>query len=313
VGYLRVVLGAALFASGCGADSNSGSTAGSEDDLAVTTTDSADVASAALEINDDDMTPLASPSFGYLRAGRPEIGVALRALAAGVSLCGNQVTVTPVTKTADCSAIGNAGQYRGGATIVFAGCLLPWGGQLDGQVVVDVTRQLAAGETCTTDALIEVTHAVTIANLVHVRPSGVRVEYPSATAHAQATHRIGQPPATRTLELAGERQVFGPGGRALLDHVYQGSATVALTAATSTSPPSLRIDASANIEHRLAHFTAAITVTGVVRVPTCCRPTEGQIALVRSGSIDDSHTLAFGPACGDVSLDGTALQLAECQ
>jgi hypothetical protein len=265
-----------------------------------------------VEVGDDEMTSLTPGDFAYARLGRPEIGVVLRALSAGVRLCVGQETVTTTSKTASCSAIGQNGQYRGGAMVTFNNCVLPWGGRLDGTIAIDVSKYLASGQTCGPQAQIYVTHTVTITDLVHVRPTGVRIEYPSLTGTGMSSHAIGVPPASLQLSLTGERKRFQPSGLLVMDHQFQATATVSFTAATATAPFSVAISEMATIQHLLAHFNAAITVNNVVRVPTCCRPISGDIAVVRSGSVNDSHDVSFGPACGQVTLDGSQLNLPEC-
>jgi len=306
-------LAALLLAAGCVAPSAGTPSVGqTQDDLTSTATEPADISSASIEVADDDMSASASTSFEFARLGRPEIGVVVRALAAGVRLCANQETIETTTKTASCSAIGNNGQYRGGATIIFNHCVLPWGGRLDGTIVVDVTKDLAPGQSCSADAMIDVSHTVTVTDLVHVRPSGVSVQYPSATAHSSATRPIGQAPRSLNLEVAGERKVSGPRGALLLDHQFSATATVSFQEATATSAPAIELSASATIEHLLAHYTATITVDSLVRTATCCLPVSGTVELLRTGSIDDSHEVSFGPACGQFSVDGHAISIPEC-
>jgi len=57
--------------------------------------------------------------------------------------------------------------------------------------------------------------------------------------------------------------------------------------------------------------SATVTLTGVVRVPPseCSWPIAG--TLERKASEGDTHLLAFGPECGQATLDGTALTLPE--
>ena len=138
------------------------------------------------------------------------------------------------------------------------------------------------------------------------------MEYPSATAHASSTHAIGRAPRSLNLEVAGERKVAGPHGALLLDHRFSATATVSFEDATMTSAPAIELSASATIEHLLAHYTATITVDSLVRTADCCLPVSGSVGLVRTGSIDDSHEVTFGPACGQLSVDGQSISIPEC-
>src|SRR5215471_8032938 len=106
---LTVGLAVTLLAVGCGGSvtqppTNTNTTPPStslgetEADLTTTTMESMDVASAAIQIGDEEMLPFATTRFPFALRGRPEIGNVLRALAIDVRLCANHETVMPTTK-----------------------------------------------------------------------------------------------------------------------------------------------------------------------------------------------------------------------
>src|SRR5215467_11622415 len=88
------LLAVMLLGAGCGGTVSSSSTSPpsaslgqSQDELTATATESTDVASAALQIGDDEMMFGIDRGFPFALRGRPEIGVVLRALAVDVRLC----------------------------------------------------------------------------------------------------------------------------------------------------------------------------------------------------------------------------------
>ena len=320
---LTVRLAVILLAAGCGGSFTTQpststtppttSLGESQADLTTTTMESTDVASAAIQIGDEEMLPFAATRFPFALRGRPEIGNVLRALAIDVRLCANHETVMPTTKMSSCNAIGVNGKYRGGATITFNQCMLPWGGSLDGTVVIDVTKELAAGQMCSPRAMIDVTHAVTLTQLVHVRGDGVTVEFPSAMAQSKSTRAVGHPPTSLNLDMSGERKVTQKDGTVSLDHKFNETATVTFMAASAMAPPSIVINAMATIEHLVAMFTFTLTVDNLTRSADCCLPVSGSVKVERTGSVMDSHETTFGPKCGQETVDGKMVSIRECR
>jgi hypothetical protein len=298
------VSGAAVIvmgAMGCGLGAGNSSVTSDEAALAETQSESNDTASAGMEAGDDELSKSMPANFDYVRVGRPGIGLAIRALAHGVYLCAGQETITFKDKTADCANIGLNGQYRGGATITFNQCKLPWGGSLDGTVDVNVEKQLSPGATCGAGAMIDVDRELTINQLTWVRPSGVRVEYSNIAASAKATRPIATIPTDISLNVSGERQVYDAQNKLILDHLLNSSATVA---SALGAQPSLTLDGTATLVHKLANYTATLTAVAVERVPGCCAPVSGQIKVERTGTVNNSRTWDFGPSCGDITVDG---------
>jgi hypothetical protein len=57
--------------------------------------------------------------------------------------------------------------------------------------------------------------------------------------------------------------------------------------------------------------TSSVTLTDVVRSASCPWPVSGTI--VRTAADGTTHTLVFGPSCGEATLDGSAVTLAEAR
>jgi hypothetical protein len=59
--------------------------------------------------------------------------------------------------------------------------------------------------------------------------------------------------------------------------------------------------------------SADLTLTGVTRVESCCRPVAGTIQIVRTGgAFPGTHTWTFNSTCGSAKADGRTVTLPAC-
>jgi hypothetical protein len=306
-------------AMGCNAPGATGSQNAESDQstLSTTATESAELVAsfgqessgsiaASYGLGTQSLSTDAVPPAGV----RPELVVALELIAANPKLCSSgtaSLTIAP-NKTADCADIGKSGSYPGGATMTFAACVLPNGGKLDGSLAVEVTRALASGQTCGPKAQIDVTHQVTMASLSYTSPSDYVLTYSNLSAMVTSTHEIGALPTMVSGSLSGDRKIEDPSGKLILDQSFSGSSTVGFAASMRT------INGTFTVVHHLAKYTGSVTLNGIERVETCCRPIAGDatITITPVGGIATQATLSYGPSCGAVALDGKPLTVAEC-
>jgi hypothetical protein len=275
-------------------------------DMSDTTTESADVAGSFASESSAAITPDVVPA-----GERAELVTALEAIAENPSACvsGSASATAAASATADCASIGSAGSYPAGVTLSFDNCALANGGVLNGTAAVTVTRALSAGQTCGSTANEDVTHTVTMTELAYTTPSKFVLTYPSYDAMVTSTHPIAAAPTLLTLvSLSGERTIHDPAGALILDHAFSGSGTVALSAGSRT------INGSFTVDHKLLKVTAAIDVTNLERVETCCKPISGSVDITLSSASSQlvSGDFSYGPACGDVDLNGDPFRVVEC-
>jgi hypothetical protein len=235
----------------------------------------------------------------------------IRALARGdTTICPGQVTVTPKTGPSACTAGVSAGaQVRAGVTIVFNGCQIPDAGTVSGTVDVASTRTASPPE-CGAGATITLSHTTTITNLVYTAPGGSRVAIPSQTDTGTNTFTFGQTPPTVKISSTGQLQIYGPDGTLTSDKNHQGERTFSFAGSTT----SYNVDGTVNVtDNQLSGVSAAMTLTGLTRVSTCCRPTGGTLQIVRTGgTFPGTHTWTFSPTCGSAMVDGKSVTLPDC-
>jgi hypothetical protein len=233
-------------------------------------------------------------------------GDVVRALARGESVCPRQLTVTPKTGAAACAG----GSTRAGVTIVFTSCQTPGGATLDGTIDVSSTR---TGSTtgCASTTTITLSHTTTITNLSYTNAAGARLVIPSQTSMGTTTYAFGTTPPTVALNFTGQLQTFGNGGGTMTsDHNYTGN----LTFTFGGSNTGYQTDGGVTImDNRAAGSGSTVTVTGLKRVTSCCRPVGGTISLSQNGPTGPgSHVWGFGPMCGQATVDGSGAMLPAC-
>jgi hypothetical protein len=233
-------------------------------------------------------------------------GDAIRALARGESVCPGAITVSPKTAPPACTG----GTMRAGATIVFNACQTPGGATLDGMIDVSSTRS-ANSATCTTATVISLSHTTTITNLSYTNAAGQRLIIPSQTGMGSTRYTFGQTPATVALSFTGQLQTYRSAGNSITsDHNYTGN----LTFSFGGSNMGYTVDGGVTVmDNRAPGSGSTVTVTGLKRVSTCCRPIGGTIGLSQVGPTGPgTHVWSFGPACGESTIDGTGATLPAC-
>jgi hypothetical protein len=233
-------------------------------------------------------------------------GDAIRALARGQSLCPSQVTVTPKMAAPPCTG---AALQRSGVTLVFSGCQTPGGGTISGTVDVTTTRT-ASTAVCDATTSVTLTHTTTITNLDYTGISGGRLFVPSQTDTGTNVYTFGQTPSHVSVSSTGQLQIFARDGSQTSDHTFTGTATFSF----GGSETGYTVDGNVAItDNRTAGQATAATVTGLERIVSCCRPVGGSVILVQtSGPSPGTRVWAFGPSCGDLTVDGQDASLPLC-
>ena len=234
-------------------------------------------------------------------------GDVVRALARGESVCPGQVTVTPKTSAPACT--GGPTASRAGVTIVFTACQTPGGATIDGMIDTAATRT-ASTTACDSTTSIMLAHTATITNLTYTDAAGNKLIIPSMTETGMTTYTFGQTPPTVALNFTGELQTFASGGAMTADHNFTGTSTFSF----GGSATGYTVDGGLTVvDNLMAGAGSTVTVTGLQRVTTCCRPVGGTVGIVQtSGSGPGSHTWTFSSTCGDATIDGTSTTLPAC-
>ncbi len=313
---------------GCGADRAVDDTVASEqEELATESELAVDETEALADVADEDAT-FADLTLGatdkearYEDRGRPgpaprrvrvHLGRWLRSLTrAGAFLCGASATVERETADAGCTLIGRGGQYLSKVAVKFDGCELPLGIRIDGGISVTTTKALSAGATCDAAGLsVDITHAATVRDLkVSVRALGSAEVGGTATVKAVRGPGAAQPKREWTLDHT--RKLSETDGTVRLDQHLTGAGTTVLDA--SGSEPALVRNGTFTAELNLRGVTVTTRHTDVRRVKSCCHPIGGSIEIsATKGADTKARTIAFGPACGQATVDGAAHDLATC-
>jgi hypothetical protein len=261
--------------------------------------------------------PLDGRPDGY-RPDRVDIGRMLRALArvGAMPPCDPPPTIEKMTATSDCRLIGRMGTYPAQVKVTFAGCTMPAvapgaGTRIDGTFTMSNQLALAEGATCDLAGLkIDVSHDLTT-DLTISSPDGARAVFRGmATAHGQKGREAS---LTRSTTLDQTRQRFAPDGLPLLDQKLVASATHTLD--LSTMPPALVTSATAMTQLGRIGASATVTATDLRNVADCCYPVGGTVAVdaTRRAHPPVMQSIAFGPACGQAIVDGTAATLRSCR
>jgi hypothetical protein len=235
-------------------------------------------------------------------------GDAVRALARGESVCPGQITVTP--KTAPPACTGGPTSSRAGVTIVFTACQTPGGAVLDGMIDVSSSRT-ASSPTCDSTTSITLSHTTTITNLSYTNAAGARLVIPSQTGMGTTTFAFGQTPPTVALTYTGQLKTYGNGGGTLTsDHNYTGTVSFSF----GGSNTGYTVDGGITVaDNRAAGSGSTITVMGLKRITSCCRPVGGTISLNQTGPTGPgTHLWVFGPSCGEATVDGSGATLPAC-
>jgi hypothetical protein len=240
---------------------------------------------------------------GNERAAEP--GAVLRALARGVGLCPNQVTITPRMTNTPCVSPGTAGMIRTGATLTFNACTLAGGGRIDGSVDVQSTH---TADGCSADTVINVTYTSTLTNLAYTAPGGAKVVIPSQTNIGSYSRPLGGRPSALSVQTSGALQRFDAAGARIADHTYSGNWSYKFSAPGATA--SYTVDGPLTVQPASGGGPVTATAVGVTRTAACCRPSAGTIAVAGAGR--STSTWVFGPSCGAVTVNGAVTTLPAC-
>jgi len=233
-------------------------------------------------------------------------GDAIRALARGESVCPGSITVSPKTGPRACTN----GTTRAGVTIVFNACQTPGGAMLDGMIDVSSTRTASAAA-CDSSTTVTLSHTTSVTNLSYTNAGGARLIIPSQTSMGTTTYTFGQTPPTIALSFTGQLQTYASAGNGITsDHNYTGNTTFTF----GGSQTGYQVDGGITVmDNRAAGSGSTVTVTGLKRVTTCCRPVGGTISLTQVGPTGPgTHVWSFGPACGESTVDGSGATLPAC-
>lgn len=238
---------------------------------------------------------------------RQSIGNAIRALARGEQVCPGQVTVTPKTAPPACSAAGTTA-VRSGGTIAFNGCQTADGSVING--TIDITASRSANEAvCSATTLITLSHTTTLSNLSVTGPDGRRLLIPNQTDNGTNTYTYGQLPTTAAITSSGRFQVFAADGSLTADINHNGTRNFTYSAQSQ----SYAVSGTVTTQDARTGSTGSLVGTDVTRTLNCCHPTGGTLNVTRTGGTSPGqHTWTFGPSCGQVSFDGTAITPPEC-
>ncbi|SET49696.1 hypothetical protein [Stigmatella erecta] len=163
----------------------------------------------------------------------------------------------------------------------------------------------------TYSATADCTGAVTQNQTVTFEVSSTHAEGEVSTAKGSTSSTAelveGKPPQRKSTQADVTRTRTDASGTVVTSIHLVGAMSVAFS---SDDPPVRTID-GAYTEEALDGTQASVTLAGIVRPPrdVCPWPTGG--TLTRTGADGIAQVLSFGPACGDATLDGTAVSLPE--
>ncbi len=173
-------------------------------------------------------------------------------------------------------------------------------GQVDvtNSVVVDPEANCAAG----TEATFE--HMSTFAIERQTRFGTASIE---GSASSSSTHAFGATSYQRSTTIDVTRQMVDADGAVQRSMHITGSSNVAIDDAAAV--PTRTLNGTMNVEFADGR-TGTVTLVDVVRVdPTSCRfPLSGTATREVGG---ETHTVVFGPDCGQATMDGELVDLSE--
>jgi hypothetical protein len=233
---------------------------------------------------------------------RGAVAEAIRILARGGTVCGDQATVTRQGSSVACDLDAP------GVKIVFTACQLAAGGTVDG--TVDVQFDLTASNSaCDSSTTVSASYTSTISDLTYTATDGEKVVIPSQTDMAAFEFPVGQTPTKLTITSSGEIRRIAADGTMTSDRTYTGARKF-----SSISIPDLTytVDGAVNLTDS-GGATGTVMAGGLTYEPSCCLPLGGTLTVSRSGgSHAGSHTWDFSAVCDAATLDGKTVTLAAC-
>jgi hypothetical protein len=231
-------------------------------------------------------------------------GSALQALASGQDICPGQVTVTQRGNTAPCANGGDA--VPSSTSIVFRGCQLRDGGRLDGSLQIGVA-QIARDIDCDSSTLVDVRYASTAINLRYTSPTGDRVMLPTLMVTGAYTRALGGGyPASIDVTVDGQIYRSDEDDDVEQQLVVSGTQTL-----VPLGPGSgYRLSGTLTMTDRAHQRSCTASSNDLTRNEGCRHPTSGSIDVEHSDGT--THQWAFGPHCGDFSLEGNRTSMSDC-
>jgi hypothetical protein len=230
-------------------------------------------------------------------------------------VCGKQLPATTVLEWTDCA--GPRG-HRGHGAGCKGGRGAPADAGTEGAVVQNLTDSSAetpptssgkvelsftydASAGC--DGAIAQSQKATY-SITRTRRDGSTV-VSAGTTRSSADLVAGAPPRVKSTEVEGTRTVKDASGAEISSVAIKGTKTVAFS---SDSPP-VRTVNGAFSETASDGAVSTTALVDVVHPPrnVCPFPTAGTVT--RTLADGTSHVLAYGPECGDATLDGAAVEL----
>jgi hypothetical protein len=284
--------------------------------LTDTATESADLAAS---LSSDDMT-MNVGGFGGISSDNLDshtelVGSLLMAFINPHSCTSGTASITMApAKTSPCPNIGVNGMYPGGATIAFNQCVLRNGATIDGSIVIDETRALASGQMCGASAVFDDTRSVTIAKLSFTAKDKAALVYSNVSVSALDERALNARPTSVTTKVSGERSFTDSTGMVKRDHTVDSMLSIVRTDKTATAPASTTFNGTSTVTDKVANTSYAVDLKDVEKVRSCCRPIAGTITVTHTpaSGAATTNTVAFGPMCGDVTVDGKPVTGGEC-
>jgi hypothetical protein len=234
------------------------------------------------------------------------VGIALRALARGDSVCPGQVTVVPKTGQG-CTLASGPGTVRTGATVTFNGCMLSGGGRIDGMVDLTSTPT-PSDQNCDANTIINVSYTATYTDLSYRAPSGTRVVIPSQTDQGTYMRNANAGPTAISFTTNGSLQRYDASNALVANHNYNGSRNYTISRPNDVL--TAVVNGALMVQDVAGGNPVTITGTGITRTASCCHPTAGTLAITRD---DTAANWTFGPSCGQATANGTSTTLSACE
>jgi hypothetical protein len=231
-------------------------------------------------------------------------GGVLRRLASGENVCLDQATVTSTELEVPCE-VGSGASLPFSASVAIDACTLPSGGELSGSVEIDIERTLSDAS-CGPGTSIDVSFTSTTTDLSYTAVGGSRVVVPTLTRTGAFTRVLGEAPSALSVSSDGSIEHYDDAGGIVGSHTVQGMQTLTFLPGNT----GYTLDGVLTLADPISGQSATLTGTGVTRTEACCHPTGGVLSVDRSEGEDS--TWSFGPACGQVSRNGTAVTLKAC-
>ena len=185
-------------------------------------------------------------------------------------------------------------------------CVGPNGGSSSG--IIDLVNVASVEGTCDAPTAFLWQQDSTFA-LDFNAPDG-RSASEDGAASSTASHDVGVPAGTKVGTLDATRTFRDENGDIVRQVNVAGDYDIAYDGVSD--PPTRTFNGTLQAELVNENKTLDLEVTGLVRVPPpmCIHPVAGTIVATRTeGNTTITHTIAFGPQCGQAAVDGNPIML----